>query len=253
MTKLDQNATASTMPPGWVSPCGTVKLWNNDCLAVMETWPDGAVDCVVTDPPYGIPVGSAFRVRAGVANGSGSFNVGSTWAWAASLPWLSAGGNVAAFHRRGDSLPETLTAWHRFYLIKDNPPPNPRPVFRSGVEECSVGYKPGARRVWNGGQQVNYYRTTVAEAQAIDHPSPKPVGAILALVRSLSIAKSLIADPFMGSGTTGVAAVRLGRQFWGVELDPGYFEIARKRIQDELNRFPLFENKPDPKRQRELL
>ena len=44
------------------------------------------------------------------------------------------------------------------------------------------------------------------------------------------------------SGTTGVAAVRLGRKFYGCEIDPTYFDIARKRIEAELNRFPLLEN-----------
>ena len=59
----------------------------------------------------------------------------------------------------------------------------------------------------------------------------------------------IIADPMMGSGTTGVAAVRLGRSFYGVEIDPDYFEIAKQRIIDELNRFPLLEQKPKQSQQ----
>ena len=55
----------------------------------------------------------------------------------------------------------------------------------------------------------------------------------------------------MGSGTTGVAAVRLGRQFWGCEIDKDYFRIAQERIEAELNRFPLFEE--PPKKQQQLL
>ena len=55
-----------------------------------------------------------------------------------------------------------------------------------------------------------------------------------------------ILDPFMGSGTTGVACVRTGRKFIGIELDAKYFEIAKRRISDELNRFPLLEKVESP-------
>ena len=81
------------------------------------------------------------------------------------------------------------------------------------------------------------------------HPSPKPLEYMKRLIERLDF--QTIADPFMGSGTTGVAAVRLGRSFWGVELDPDYFEIARKRIEAELKRFPLFEE--PAKKQKELV
>ena len=60
-----------------------------------------------------------------------------------------------------------------------------------------------------------------------------------------------IADPFMGSGTTGVACVRLGRKFIGCEIDPTHFATAVKRISDELHRLPLFE--PAPIVQRSLI
>lgn len=55
-----------------------------------------------------------------------------------------------------------------------------------------------------------------------------------------------ILDPYMGVCSTGVAAVRLGRKFIGIELDPDYFDIAVKRIEAELNRLPLLEPKPQP-------
>ena len=64
---------------------------------------------------------------------------------------------------------------------------------------------------------------------------------MLKLTIMLTNKRDTILDPFMGSGTTGVAAVRLGRRFIGIELDPRYFDIAVRRIQAELNRFPLFE------------
>ena len=77
------------------------------------------------------------------------------------------------------------------------------------------------------------------------HPCPKPLYWAQGQIERFPKA-DIVSDPFAGSGTVGVAAVRLGRQFWGIEIDPEYFDIAKKRIQAELNRFPLFE-KPQPK------
>jgi len=81
------------------------------------------------------------------------------------------------------------------------------------------------------------------------HATQKPV---LVMSACLDFCSGTVADPYMGSGTTGVAAVRLGRQFYGCEIDPTYFEIAKKRIQAELNRFPLLEGVGTKQTQRNL-
>jgi DNA modification methylase len=72
------------------------------------------------------------------------------------------------------------------------------------------------------------------------------------LLRTASDIGHTILDPFMGSGTTGIAAVRLGRQFIGIEREERYFDIGVKRITAELNRFPLFESAAASEQQREL-
>jgi site-specific DNA-methyltransferase (adenine-specific) len=64
------------------------------------------------------------------------------------------------------------------------------------------------------------------------HPTEKPTGVMLELIRRLSLSDQTILDPFMGSGTTGVAAVQMGRSFIGIEREPKYFDIACKRIED---------------------
>jgi hypothetical protein len=86
----------------------------------------------------------------------------------------------------------------------------------------------------------------------IPHPCPKPIKSWKLLVDRMSHEGDAVLDPFMGSGTTGVAAVRLGRKFIGVELDPEYFEIAKRRIQDELDKVAFLEP-PKRERQRTLL
>jgi site-specific DNA-methyltransferase (adenine-specific) len=63
------------------------------------------------------------------------------------------------------------------------------------------------------------------------HPSQKPIRLLRVLVSNFTNPTDTILDPFMGSGTTGVACAQLGRKFIGIEIDPDYFEIARKRIE----------------------
>jgi DNA modification methylase len=64
------------------------------------------------------------------------------------------------------------------------------------------------------------------------HPTQKPIGLMRWCIEQLPRPGTIILDPFMGSGTTGAAAVRLGRKFIGIEIEPKYFDIAKKRIVD---------------------
>jgi len=82
-------------------------------------------------------------------------------------------------------------------------------------------------RTYLGGQ--NAYKAVVDIREKINHPTPKPLHAMKKLIAGTK--HDVVLDPFMGSGTTGVACVQLGRKFIGIELDPQYFEIAKKRIQ----------------------
>ncbi|MEB3214433.1 MAG: site-specific DNA-methyltransferase [Leptolyngbyaceae bacterium] len=78
------------------------------------------------------------------------------------------------------------------------------------------------------------------------HPCPKPIYVMVWLVEKVSLFGETILDPFMGSGTTGVACVNLGRSFIGIEIDPGYFDIAVKRITDAHRQADFFIDKPAP-------
>jgi hypothetical protein len=95
-----------------------------------------------------------------------------------------------------------------------------------------VGQK---ERKFLGGQ--NAFKVIVNSQEKIDHPSPKPIDAMIKLIANRD--DETILDPFMGSGTTGVACIRLGRKFIGIEKDPKYFEIAKKRLERELEQ-PTF-------------
>lgn len=96
-------------------------------------------------------------------------------------------------------------------------------------------------QVWDGGM-----RAGKAENRTFCHPSQKPVELMEWCVRQLPATVTKVCDPFMGSGTTGVACAKLGRAFTGIELDEGYFDIACKRIEDAYKQPDMFVE-PTPK------
>jgi site-specific DNA-methyltransferase (adenine-specific) len=90
-------------------------------------------------------------------------------------------------------------------------------------------------------------------SEANGHPCPKPVRFMQRLVERVSLRGQMILDPFMGSGTTGVAAVSQGRKFTGIEIEPTYFDIACRRIEDALKQGDMFVEKPRPVKQEPML
>ena len=83
-----------------------------------------------------------------------------------------------------------------------------------------------------------------------EHPNEKPLELIAGLVGTHSNTGDTILDPFMGSGTTGVAAVKLGRRFIGIEIEPKYFDIACRRIEEATHQPDMFiERAPAPKQE----
>jgi DNA modification methylase len=93
------------------------------------------------------------------------------------------------------------------------------------------------------------YRTVTAGR----HPTEKPVALISDLIANAVKRLDTILDPFMGSGTTGVAAVRLGRKFIGIEIEPKYFDIACRRIDEALRAPDMFIERPKPVKQESML
>jgi site-specific DNA-methyltransferase (adenine-specific) len=88
------------------------------------------------------------------------------------------------------------------------------------------------------------------ETLAEGHPTQKPLALMRWCIQKTN-ARTIL-DPFMGSGTTGVAAVKLGRRFIGIEIEPKYFEIALRRISKALSEPDLFIEPPPPPKQEKL-
>ena len=221
---------------------GNCRLIQGDCLQVMPLL--GKVDACVTDPPYGIGEGVAkVKTRQRGANSKAAADqrqyVGGEWdekpisiehistIRAISTNQIIFGGNY--FEGLGPT-----SCW----LIWDKQNGD------NDFADCELAWtnlKKAVRRVcwrWNGmirkGDDVR------------EHPTQKPVGVMEWCIKHLPDTAQTILDPFMGSGTTGVACVNLGRSFIGIEQDPDYFDICVKRITDAHLQADLFVAKPAP-------
>ena len=89
--------------------------------------------------------------------------------------------------------------------------------------------------------------------EKLPHPMPRRLEFVTWLVRWWSAPDETVLDPFVGSGTTGVACMKLGRRFIGIEIDSRYFDIACKRIEDGYRQGDMFRSKPVPARQEVML
>jgi len=217
------------------------QLFNNDCLEVLPTLAAGSVDAVICDPPYGSTDGRGKVTKRGDA----LVEYGYEWDGVLPLDWIPLaidvidnGGWFAVFT---DNL-SVKTVWDKledsgcngkqtFCWVKSNPPPQPRKNFASGIETAVLATKGSVKKWYGGGWRLNYFFSPlVTNGDRTDHPTQKPIALMRYLIESVTQPGDTILDPFMGSGTTGVAAMLTGRKFIGIELDAGYFQIAEQRI-----------------------
>lgn len=94
----------------------------------------------------------------------------------------------------------------------------------------------------NGGREDSVWRFPMVPSDTVDHIAAKPLPLMRALVQRFTNERWMVVDPFMGSGTTGVACALEGRRFIGVEIEHGHFYRAKRRIIEALNSQPLFKD-----------
>ena len=212
----------------WVSDCGTVRLICGDCLEVLPTLEAGSVDAVVTDPPYGIGEdGGACRTR-----GKPGYAKHEHLGWDGERPeW------IAELLNYGDNQ----IIWGGNYFADLLPPSMGWLYWR----KLMGGDFSDGELAWTSRQKALREYVKCPKGMDKSHPCEKPVELMVWCIGFVPNANTIL-DPFMGSGTTGVACVRTGRKFIGIEKEPKYFKIAKRRIIDELNRFPLLEQKQAP-------
>jgi len=224
---------------------GNARLILGDCREILPTL--GRVDAVVTDPPYGIdfPYLSYDDTRENLRSLiAGLFAHRSAWRraiilcgpsqiheyppsdWVGAVTWNTTG-SFGAFG---------YSQWTPVLLYGDDLP---------GFGNVNGVTKTDTYQI-NGGAAVGFQRTR-EEAR---HTCPKPLNIMQRMVQRYVGADETILDPFMGSGTTGVACMKLGRKFIGIEIEPKYFDIACRRIEEAYRQPRLFdEPKPKPEQQ----
>lgn len=226
-----------------VETIGLATLYEGDCLEILPTL--GAVDHVICDPPYEAVMQNKWGVLSRNAPSSHvrheeiGFDaidlIRDDVAKAAALAcegWCIFFCMAEGVRAWRDALEAAGARYKRAMVwIKPDAMPQFNGQGPSVGHEMMVSAWCGAgHSSWNGGGRAGIFNHS-KNTQGSVHPTQKPVPLMEELATLFTNEGQLIADPFMGSGTTGVAAVRMGRRFIGIEKDPRYFDLACKRIE----------------------
>lgn len=213
------------------------RIYNEDCLEGMKRIPDGSVDLIITDPPYGINYQSQWKKDKNewmpkILNDKSPF--------IAFIPELkrivSASGAVMVFTRwdvqhafidemtENGIKPKNVLIWDKV-------------IHGMGDLKRAYGSRYESIIFWsNGDFRFNGKRPTdIIKCQRVTpdkllHPNQKPTNLIVDLISQCTPENATILDPFIGSGTTAVAAINTNRNYIGFELDTNYYNIAEDRI-----------------------
>jgi site-specific DNA-methyltransferase (adenine-specific) len=219
---------------------GNATLYLGDCMEVMPLL--DKVDAVVTDPPYIVETqgGGIFnkrtykdKIRKAKIDKGFEFNVLKLVEHDSIITFLSEKQLPEySMYLKENYWNQRLCFWHKL---------NPMPV-------ANMNYQPELELYYHAWNKGAFPVGTLAELKRVwigntgksefDHPTVKPLPLMKKIITNVN--GNLILDPFMGSGSTGVAAVQMGREFIGIELDEDYFEIACKRIEDAQRQGDMF-------------
>lgn len=217
---------------------GDCTLYLGDCREILPTL--GKVDAVVTDPPYGIGKDGQARTTGG----NGGRKAYEFLGWDAERPDPELFDLILA-------SADQHVIWGGNYFADLFPPTGKWLVWDKGQRinqsdgELAWTSRSGALRIFDKNR-------VALLIEGAEHPTQKPIEIMKWSILQLD-APSTILDPFMGSGTTGVACVKLGRRFIGIEREPTYFDIACRRIEAAYKQPDLFIASPAPKPVQEAL
>ncbi len=216
---------------------GDATLYHGDCLEILPTLPK--VDAVVTDPPYGVNGGSG---TLGIASAKTKYKA----EWCDTEQYL---------------IDTIIPAFEMALELADCAvvtPGSPCAFLYPRPADLGALYQPATTGMAKWGRetvqpvlfygkdpragltiQAKHYQNT-ARASDDRHPCAKPIGVAEWMVHRASDPGHVILDPFMGSGTTGVACMNLGRKFIGIEIERKYFDIACERIENAQRQARMF-------------
>ena len=237
------------------------KLYNGDCLELMKNIPDGSVDLVLTDPPYGttackwdsvIPFEPMWEQLNRIIKPNGAICLFGSEPFSSALrmsniknyryDWYWNKTKPVGFANAKKMPLKDVESISVFYQKRPK-------YFPQGILKCNKTIKNSTKTkkqnnitAINGGafktnsfnqEYTNYPRQILkfSVEQGL-HPTQKPIALLEYLIRTYTNEGETVLDFTMGSGSTGVACVNTGRNFIGIELDEGYFQIAKERIEN---------------------
>lgn len=224
------------------------KLTHGDCLSLMDEIPDGSADLVVTDPPYK-------TITGGDSNGknstrpkgmlSGNRKLFTYQNGITAKEWmpevfrvLKDGGHCYVFTNAlnlRDMLNVAESVGFKLHnvLVWEKNNCTPSQFYMKNCEYVLFLRKGKAKWISDigGSKTVHKYNNVIGSKK---HPTEKPVNLLEFYIKNSSCDGDVVLDPFMGSGSTGVACMNTGRRFIGMELDENYFQIAKNRIEEAL-------------------
>lgn len=215
------------------------KLMQGDCLDVLPTIATESINAIITDPPYGISYQSAWRIDASerkpkIKNDDKPF----IWWLYQAYRVLAPDGALLCFcewrHQETFKMAiecagftiKSQVIWDRCW---------------HGLGDLNASFAPQHDVIWfaikdefefKNGRPKTIKRFQRISAEALVHPTEKPTSLLVDLIEDVTGEGQTVLDPFMGSGSTGISAIQLDRDFIGIELDVNYFAIAKKRIED---------------------
>ena len=215
-----------------------------DCLNLLKQLPDKSIDLVVTDPPYvidnkggglytqedkqyvkqleGIKDGFSTEVLDELCRVMKNINI---YLWCSQKQLFP----LIEYFVEGKKCNFNLITWH-----KTNPIPACGNKYLTDTEYCLFFREKGVKIYGEFSTKFTYYITPLnqKDKKLYNHPTIKPLDIIQNLVVNSSLEGDIVLDPFLGSGTTAVACVNTGRHYIGFELDPQYYDIACKRLDE---------------------
>lgn len=232
----------------------SIELMQGDCLERMKEIPDGSVDMVLADPPYGttackwdtvIDLPSMWAELKRIVKPNGAIVMTASQPFTSALVMSNAkqfkycwvwnkrkGGNIQSLRWQPYKIHEDVAVFSKgavkYYPIKTPQKERTGKTYSAGEANGIKNY--GDLRVYNDKHPQSIIEVSNANQRGKAHPTQKPVALMEYMIKTYTNEGDTVLDFTMGSGTTGVACVNTGRKFIGIELDPGYFEIAQGRI-----------------------
>lgn len=194
-----------------------VQLYLGDNLPILHRMVEigYSYDLLLTDPPFGI--GNFVQTSGNVRGDAVKWNESPPSQEQIGLAVEATGNQIIWGANYMNCFPDIGGA---IVWVKNQPMPN---FSKADIASCSFHKRVELyEQTW-----TNYVNT-----KSTNHPAERPVALYKWCIEKYTMPTDSILDPFMGSGTTGVACVQTGRKFIGIEIDPGYFEIAKRRIQE---------------------